>query len=213
MKPLLPAVRASLEAATAAFGAAMPGSPAADYARRRHIDPRCGARFRLGYVPPNFPGWERFGDRLAIPNICASGHVVGLKFRALNDGAEPKYDKPAGLPNRLFNLDALNRASDMIALCEGELDAVILEQLGVPCVGIQGANSWKRHHPSLFEGFDRVVMVTDADDKGRDLAKRVAQSDLPVVVVEPPGGFKDATEAVVAGLGDELLASIKGDRT
>lgn len=52
MKPLLPAVRAQLEAATAAFEAAMPGSPAAQFAQAEDTVPHCeGVDCEARWIP------------------------------------------------------------------------------------------------------------------------------------------------------------------
>ena len=210
MRPLDASTKAALERAVRAFEAAMPGSPGEEYAAGRGFDHAIQRDFRLGYVPVGVNGFERFAGRLAIPNICAAGHVVGLKFRALDDHTEPKYDKPAGMSNRLFNLRALNLPQMGIALTEGEGDCIAVASLGFAAVGIQGANSWKRRHAALFEGYNRVVMVSDADEKGADLAKKVADSELNLTIIEPPGGCKDANEAIVKGFGDQLARLIKG---
>lgn len=222
MKPLAPSQRASLEAATRAFEAALrgvdlegraldtgPATEVIDYLKTRGFTGETAKRFRLGAVPHGYPGFERFGGRLAIPNLCASGHVVGLKFRALGD-EEPKYDQPAGQVARLFNLHSLATASTTIAIAEGELDCVSLAQLGVDAIGVPGASAWKPRHATLLEGMDRIVVVADADDAGRMMAKKIVDSDLPVVVVEPPHGCNDANEALRMGFGEELARMIRG---
>jgi DNA primase len=169
--------------------------------------------FRIGYVADNTtPGFERFAGRVAIPNLCAAGHVVGIKFREIPPAdSGKKYDAPAGQQNRLFNLRALNTPSDYIALTEGEIDAISLVQLGVPAVAVPGAQAWnKARHWRLFEGYRRIVLFRDNDDAGSELVKKVLESDLPVLVVNPPHGVKDANEALVAGFGDELVNLVKG---
>ena len=212
MKPLQPAVRRSLESATALFEAAMPGSPAAEYVvQERGINPHIGARFRLGYVPAGVSGWERFGGRLSVPNLCASGHVVGIKFRDLTGTSESKYDQPSAQQSRLFNLRCLAEISSLVVITEGELDAIAVSQLGFPAIGVPGASAWKRRHALLVEGYDRVVVIADADKAGRDMAKKIMEGNIPVTVVEPPGGCKDANEALVAGLGNELADLIRGE--
>lgn len=202
MRPLSASQRAQLEAATLAFEQAMPGSPAEQYVAGRGFDPHTVADFRLGYVGEALPGYERFVGRLAIPNMCAAGHVVGMKFRSL-DGAEPKYDKPAGMSNRLFNLRALNNPSSILVVTEGELDTLAVTMLGFPCIGVQGVKSWKPHHKCLLEGYERVVVVRDMDDYGLELAKQIAEQDLPVSIVEPPGG-DDANDSVINGFRNQL---------
>ena len=215
MKPLPPSVRDSLEAATATFEAALReagGRPAVEYLVGRGIDRSTAETFRLGYVATaDVPGFERFVGRLAIPNICAAGHVVSFKFRALDDLTEPKYDAP-DMPTRLFNLRALNEADDCLWLTEGEIDAITLSQLGAPAVAVPGVHNWKKHYARILEGFERVVLVRDDDDAGLDLAKKLGATDLPLLTVRPPRGFKDVNAALAAGHRDELLELIERTR-
>lgn len=190
----------------------MPGSPAAEYVvQARGINPHIGARFRLGYVPAGVPGWERFAGRLAVPNLCAAGHVVGIKFRDLTGNSDSKYDQPAAQQSRLYNLRCLAENGSLIVITEGELDAIAVTQLGFPAIGVPGASAWKRRHALLIEGYERVVIVADADKAGRDMAKKITEGNLPVAVVEPPGGCKDANEALIEGFGDELAHLIRGE--
>lgn len=210
MKPLLPSQRNGLESATATFERSLPGSPAVEYLEGRGFDLPTATALRLGWVERELPGFEQFVGRLAIPNICAAGHVVGMKFRALND-AGPKYLGLEGYDARLFNLVATNDPSPLIALTEGEIDALSLARLGIPAVGVPGAHLWKRHHERIFEDYERVVLVRDTDEAGGALAKRLSETDLPLVVIRPPGGCKDVNEAIVAGHGAELVAAIRGD--
>lgn len=208
MKPLQPTVRESLEDATTRFMGWFTGSPAETYvAGRGLLD--AWVDFRLGYVAEPVPGFERFVGRLAIPNICASGHVVGMKFRALGD-EDPKYDG-LSLPSRLFNLRALNADTDVMCLTEGELDAVALGVLGVPAVAVPGKGGWKAHHHRILEQYRRIVLFRDVDGAGGELVARVTGTDLPVIVVTPPGGHKDVNDALVAGLGSELVDIVRGN--
>lgn len=209
MKPLSPSLRKQLASAVATFESALPATPGAAYLKSRGFDRQSAEKARLGYVAEPVNGFERFQGMLCIPNICTSGHVVGVKFRAITDDAPQKYDKPAGMPNRLFNLAALNDArSGLIVLTEGELDALSMGVLGLPAVGVQGVKSWKSHHERVFEDFRRVVFVRDADEAGGELAARLLRCDLPVSVVSPPWGCKDVNDALVRGRGGELLAAI-----
>lgn len=217
MKPLPPSVRESVEKATATFHAALMegGAPrAVEYLAGRGIDPSTAERFRLGYVATPEPGFERFVGRVAIPNFCAAGHVVGIKFRAIPPddlNTDRKYDQ-LDVPTRLFNLRALTEAGDVIWVTEGEIDAITLSMLGAPAVAVPGANNWKRHHARILEGFDRVVLIRDDDDAGLDLAKKIGATDLPLLTVRPPRGFKDVNAAYV-GARDELEKLIERTRS
>lgn len=206
LRPLSSSQRDMLTQAASTFRAALPGGAAERYLRDRGIDPasEAVAPFGLGEVPPDYPGFERFAGRLAIPNLSARNRVVGLKFRAIDDETQPKYDQPDGQEARLFNLRALARAGDWIAVTEGEIDAISLESLGIPAIGVPGSSGWKKHHHLLVEGFRRVVLVRDDDDGGKPLVSALMRTPLDVAVVRPPHGFNDVNAAVAAGEGERM---------
>lgn len=216
MKPLPSSRRESLERAVLTFQAHLAaGGPAAEYVyQERGIAPAWARDFRLGYVADDtVPGFEWLQGRLAIPNICASGHVVGIKFRDLTGHSDMKYAQPAGQANRVFNTRALVTDADSIAVTEGEIDAIVLTMLGVPAVGIPGTDGWKKGRTwRLFEGFRRVVLIRDGDEAGGVLEKQMLATDLPVHVVRPPHGVKDVNDAYLAGYGDELVELVNGAR-
>jgi hypothetical protein len=81
---------------------------------------------------------------------------VDIRFRSIN-GEEPKYMGMPGTETRLYNVSALHRASEFIAVCEGEIDAITLDyKCGIPAVGVPGANSWKRHYSKLLLDFQTI---------------------------------------------------------
>lgn len=214
MRPLSESQKKSLEQAAAAFEEELGGGPGEHYLDSRGIDPALSAKHRLGYVSGDAPLWaRRFMGRLAIPNLSHDGHVVGFKFRDLDPDSERKYDQPAGQVARLFNLRALaDPSADTVVLTEGEIDAITLTGYGVAAVGVPGANAWKKHHWRLFEGYDRVVLVQDADEAGDALVRALRGTPLDVVVVYPPDGTDDVNDAHVQGRADELLAMIHGTK-
>jgi len=167
------------------------------------------AGFRLGSVPDDYVGFERFAGMLAIPTLVANGRVTGFKFRSVDEGEGQRYDQPDGQTGRLYNLRALPLAGDWIALTEGEIDTISLGVLGIHALGVPGVNGWKSHHPLLLEGFRRVVLVRDADEPGKQLVTTLMRTDLDVAVVRPPGGHKDVNAALVAGEGEAMRTLIE----
>lgn len=215
IKPLSPSLRESLELATATFEKSLTGGPGEAYLATRGIDRDTAADFRLGYVGTEVPGYEWLVGRLAIPNICAAGHVVGLKFRDLTGDSDQKYIQRTGSQPRMFNTRALLQDSDVIAITEGEIDCITLCQLGIPALSIpSGAGSWTKNrgiYSRLFEGYSKVVVFQDNDEPGRDMGQAILQSDLPVVVLDPPGRTKDLNEAHMHGYDDEIRNLVYGD--
>jgi len=144
---------------------------AAEYLEARGITEDTAVWARLGVVDDEIHGDpEAAFQRLSIPYITRSG-VVDLRYRCIrsHDCGEvgcPKYLGRPGSTLRIYGVDDLVSAGDTIAVTEGELDRLILRQLGHPAVGLPGAESWKRHWHRLFEDFQRVVVFGDGDAAG-----------------------------------------------
>lgn len=157
-------------------------SQAEDYLRSRGIPLEVARLARLGVVTEPEPGHEAFIGRLAIPYLTKSG-VVDIRFRALNPAIEPKYMGMAGTDTKLYNVLDIDRAGDWIGICEGELDTLTMSRLvGIPCVGVPGANSWKKHYTRLLADFERVFVFADGDQPGREFASSLAR-ELPCTVI------------------------------
>jgi DNA primase len=159
---------------------------AEDYLRSRGISLEVARLARLGVVEEPEPGHEAYTGRLSIPYITKSG-IVDIRFRSLNPAVEPKYMGMTGVDTKMYNVLDIERAGDWIGVCEGELDTLTMSRcVGIPCVGVPGSNSWKKHYTRLLADFERVFVFADGDAAGREFANSLAR-ELPVTVV----GFGD----------------------
>ena len=176
-----------LEQATQAYERHLP--EVEEYLEGRGIPLEVARTYRLGCVAEPTPGFgdDEYVGRLTIPYITPAG-VVDIRYRALTDGG-PKYLSRVGAKSKMFNTRAFRKVSRAILVCEGELDTVIADGLaGVPAVGVPGASNWHKHYPLLFEGYQRVFVMADGDQAGRDFGKKVVSTlDNAVVVTMPDG--------------------------
>jgi DNA primase len=157
------------------------------YLKQRGIPLEVARLARLGVVEEPEIGHEQYVGRLSIPYVTKTG-VVDLRFRSLNPAVEPKYMGLTGADTKMYNVLDVERAGDFIAVCEGELDTITLSAcVGIPCVGVPGANSWKKHYTRLLADFERVYVFADGDQPGREFASSLAR-ELPVTVVQFPDG-------------------------
>jgi DNA primase len=200
-------LKRSLEDATAAHEKNV--GLASQYLQARGIDPETSERFRLGVVAESSTHNPEMAGRLSIPSIGLGG-VYNIRFRAMDD-SKPKYMGLPGFETRLFNVRTIHSAGDVICITEGELDSVILEQCGYPSVGVCGANHWKRHHPRMFAGFQKVYVFGDGDDPGRKFAADVAATLLSVVRVTLPLG-KDVNDVFMERGEDGIRELMEADR-
>ena len=162
-------------------------SQAEDYLKSRGIPMETARLARLGVVVEAEVGHEAYQGRLSIPYVTKTG-VVDLRFRSLNPAVEPKYMGLTGADTKMYNVLDIERAGDFIGVCEGELDTLTMSScVGIPCIGVPGANSWKKHYTRLLADFERVYVFADGDQPGKEFATSLAR-ELPVTIVQFPDG-------------------------
>jgi DNA primase len=160
---------------------------AQSYLESRGIPLEVARLAQLGVVVEPEVGHEAFVGRLSIPYITKTG-VVDLRFRSLNPAVEPKYMGMTGAETKMYNVLDVERAGDFIGVCEGELDTITLSHcVGISCIGVPGANSWKKHYTRLLADFERVFVFADGDQAGTEFARSLAR-ELPVTIVQLPEG-------------------------
>lgn len=151
---------------------------AAEYLEGRGITEDTAVTARLGVVDEPIHGdTDAAYNRLSIPFLTRSGSV-DIRFRCLrnHDCGEVGCSKYLGRPGsslRIYGVEDLVSAGDTIGVTEGELDRLILHQLGYPAVGLPGAESWKRHWHRLFEDFARIVVFGDGDPAGHRFIRKM----------------------------------------
>lgn len=178
-------VAAWLERATAHYEEQL--DQGLEYLARRGIGEAAARAARLGVVADPVPTHDKYQGRLCIPYVTKAG-VLTLKFRSMHD-SDIKY---LCLPNSkplLYGTLAFHTAGSIIAITEGELDALVLtHEVGIPAVGCPGVSTWQEHHPRCFAGYEQVLVFADGDGPGLDLGKRIGRDLTQARVVEMPDG-------------------------
>ena len=153
-----------------------------DFLARRGIAESAASTFRLGVVTDPEPEHARFEGWLSIPYLGYSEDGVeecwGVRFRCIEDhkcSGHGKYQGLAETPTRMFNVRAIDDADFVIHVTEGELDCVILNQLGLNAVAIPGANNWKYHYYNLLNGFNKVFIWGDPDAAGAEFSAKLTR--------------------------------------
>lgn len=179
------------------------------YLVARGISKEAAQYAQLGLITGDYAPHSSYAGWLSIPYIVVGEGVVGFKFRRLGEG-NPKYGAPTNQKSHLYNVRDLEEESDVLVICEGEFDTLIVSQiLKVPAVGCPGVASWKQHFGKMVIGYDRVLIVGDNDDKadgtnpGQDFARRVAQEVPNSQIVQLPSGM-DITDCYLTEGPDKL---------
>lgn len=181
--PLVPSndMKRSLEIAMMQFHKSV--DLAMDYLSSRGITKEAVNYFRLGFVADGIrPPWDEFAGRLAIPYIVGRS-VVGFKFRALDDEGLRYISNHGFYAKRFFNPQTLTELHSRIYICEGELDTITLWQLGVPAVGLGGANTWDPWMGRALRGREVIVLADGKgrSEKGKNAGRNLAKEILATV--------------------------------
>lgn len=116
--------------------------------------------------------YDLFEDAITIPYL-AHGIAQQIRARAADPSVEKgKYKTPTGAPVKLFNVDNAWSAEEII-ICEGEFDAMILEQLGFNAVGVPGTTTWKAAFNGYIKNATKVWVMYDPDDDGQKNSVKV----------------------------------------
>lgn len=162
-------------------------------------------RFRLGIVESPSPKYKSVAGWLAMPTLKGVG-VVGFKFRCIapechTEAGEKHTGHPKYLtydPQVMGNVEALDNDLGVIVVCEGELDAMVLYECGIPAVALPGAGAWKghRHWRRLLKDFRTIYIIPDNDahlktNVGRQMAEEINAALPWSIIVDLPSLIAD----------------------
>jgi hypothetical protein len=154
-----------------------------------------------------FGATTRNGTAVVFRYRDVDGRVLYDKYRLIGDD-KLFWRTPRGQPSALYGLHDLDKSDrSRVVIVEGELDLHALASVGIANVVSVPDGAGSRMTPELLrplKDFERVLIATDADGPGEQLAQRL-RAQLGVGrcarVTFREGGttFKDANDALRAG--------------
>lgn len=109
-----------------------------------------------------------FVNRIIVPYL-ADGQIVTLRGKQPGGGMLQARNTHI----RLFGADNINNKKRReVFLCEGEFDAMLLDQYGYHVTAVPGALSFQEHWVHYFDDCHRIFIVMDADEAGRKGAEK-----------------------------------------
>ena len=120
------------------------------------------------------------GYEIIIPVFDKNGILLFYKYRRKPSSFDgPKYRYETGSTASLYNVQTLENITDEpVFICEGELDALLLNSMGnIAVTSTGGSGTFKKEWAKYFDG-KRVYIVFDRDDAGYKGAMKV-QSLVP----------------------------------
>lgn len=183
------------------------------YLEARGIPQEVADSFNLGTCHDPIAGHEHVDGLLSIPYRTPTG-IVGCKFRHI-DETIPKYMGVTGQKTGMFNVVDLHADTNIIAICEGELDTIVLSGVvGIPAVGIPGVSTWKPWFPKLFEPYQKIFIFADNDVKadgsnpGLALGKKIKEEVERSVIVHLPENM-DVTDVYLSEGADWFRSKVE----
>jgi DNA primase len=153
------------------------------YLAHRGIKKEMADHFGAGF----FSGKGSMSGRIVFPIHNAEGELVAYAGRALDEATEPRYKLPGGFNKslELFNLHRALQSNDrgMVIVVEGFFDAMKVHQAGFPCVIALMGSSLSDVQAELLTAFDRVLLMLDGDEAGREAAPKIAAQLVPHLMV------------------------------
>lgn len=146
------------------------------------------------------------GRTIIFPYL-REGELLQVKYLALDRPQGKKQIRvEANCEPSLFGWQALSPDTRVVALTEGEIDAMTLHQYGIPALSLpygggKGAkHQWIEHEYDRLSLFDEIYLCMDNDSAGqeaeRDLIQRLGNYRCKVVQLP----YKDANECLQHGM-------------
>lgn len=173
---------------------------AMEFCKSRSISPETASRFGIGYDPEQ--------KRVVFP-YPGSTYYVGRSVEITPNGdhkGQIKYKYPSsedGGDRQAFNAPRLNDNDGFVCLVEGQIDAITLEQAGVPAIawGGEGGENTIRAALERFGTTARVfVIIPDNDASGEKQAAKVREiiEEAGAIACDypPPQSFHDVNDVL-----------------
>jgi twinkle protein len=136
----------------------------------------------------------------AVFPYLRDGELVNAKYRNVAEKKDMRQE--GGAEPCLFGWHLIDPKCRRVAICEGEIDAMTLHQMGFPALSVNagaGNHQWVENDWERLDRFSEILICMDDDEPGRkaagELVKRLGMDRCMVVKF----GAKDANEWLLQG--------------
>ena len=140
-------------------------TPGKEYFLSRGINQQSIIDFGLGYSSNM--------NMVTVPVHSPDGMAIGIVGRSI-EGKSFKNSTNLPKSKTLFNIHRAKKIGDHVIVVESSFDAIRVHQAGFPnVVATLGGFLSKEQHSLLNRHFNKITVMTDADQAGRDLGKSI----------------------------------------
>jgi twinkle protein len=152
----------------------------------------------------------------AVFPYLREGELINAKYRNVADKKDMRQE--GGAEPCLFGWDLIEPSARVVAITEGEIDAMSLHQVGIAAMSVNagaGNHQWIDNDWDRLDRFDEILLCYDNDEAGQKGAKEVAvRLGLDRCRVVVFGQAKDANEYLQSGADESAFrACIAAGRT
>ncbi|MBK8667781.1 MAG: toprim domain-containing protein [Burkholderiales bacterium] len=186
-KPAQPFKRPAKPSGQAAKAGAM------EWLQKRGLTPETIAAFKIAEQ-------LRDGKTYALFPYLRDGELVNVKYRNVAEKRDMRQE--GGAEPCLFGWHLIDPKARTVAICEGEIDAMTLHQVGVPALSVNagaGNHQWIENDWSRLDRFSEILILFDNDESGekgaREVMHRIGAERCKRVILPA----KDANEYLLSG--------------
>lgn len=200
-KPAQPFKRPAKPSGQAAKAGAM------EWLQKRGLTPETIAAFKIAEQ-------LRDGKTYALFPYLRDGELVNVKYRNVAEKRDMRQE--GGAEPCLFGWHLIDPKARTVAICEGEIDAMTLHQVGVPALSVNagaGNHKWIENDWSRLDRFSEILIFFDNDESGekgaREVMHRIGAERCKRVILPA----KDANEYLLSGAdGSDFWDCIKASK-
>ena len=200
-KPAQPFKRPAKPSGQAAKAGAM------EWLQKRGLTPETIAAFKIAEQ-------LRDGKTYALFPYLRDGELVNVKYRNVAEKRDMRQE--GGAEPCLFGWHLIDPKARTVAICEGEIDAMTLHQVGVPALSVNagaGNHQWIENDWSRLDRFSEILIFFDNDESGekgaREVMHRIGAERCKRVILPA----KDANEYLLSGAdGSDFWDCIKASK-
>lgn len=118
---------------------------------------------------------DRGGKTYCLFPYLRDGELINAKYRNVADKKDMRQE--GGAEPCLFGWHLIEPNARTVAICEGEIDAMTLHQVGIPALSVNagaGNHQWIDSDWNRLERFSEILLCYDQDEAGQKGAKEVA---------------------------------------
>lgn len=159
---------------------------AMEYLIKRGLTNESIKKWGLGYIKP--PTTTFLFPRFAFPCYDEKNNLISVVYRAdprYEPDSKSKYVIHPNTPATLFGIEKVGSCRSFL-YSGGQIDAILLNQYGIPSIGVSGEGTFKIEWARRLRSLDNLYLILDNDDAGRKATKKILDIMKNAVALEWP---------------------------